>query len=49
MLPDQAMRIVVLDGDGRHALETLFGIQQVEAGVAAFVDPKALHLTTSLE
>ncbi|WP_374614246.1 hypothetical protein [Sphingorhabdus sp.] len=43
MLADKTCGILVADCDCRGPLETLVGVEKVEPGVPAFIDPKALH------
>ncbi|WP_307090560.1 hypothetical protein [Sphingomonas faeni] len=43
-MPDQRGGIIVVDRNGGRALESLLGIEQIEAGISALVDPEAYHV-----
>jgi hypothetical protein len=43
MLMDQPCRVFIVDRDRRSTLKALIGVEQIETGVSAFIDPEALH------
>src|SRR3546814_19179774 len=43
IFPDQPGGLLIFDCDGGGTLEPLVTVQEIEPGVAAFVDPEAFH------
>lgn len=45
VFPDEALSLVIVNGDGRRTLKALLRVQQIMTGIAAFIDPETFHST----